>query len=590
MPQLASIALLTLLGLPVLLGSGTDVSKQIAADVQLRAMTDELARSKSLQLNSLEKPYFIQYAISDSENFIVNASLGGITSSHFVHVRQPILQVRVGDYRFDNSNSVFSRSARFGLLPVDEDYMAMRASLWLSTDALYKASVDQITRKRTALTELADPDKTPDFAPAQPVQCLQPPTQSKLDEEGLRKTVRDVSAVFTRYQDVTASQVRLRSISSTYRLVNSEGTVVRIPQQLADFTILSSAYAPDGTRVWNHQFFTTALAAQFPKEQELVEAATTTAVETDALTKAPSGEDYNGPVLFESEAAAEMMAQVLTDALRLSRKPVSPPGANVPEAQSIESVWAAKINAKVLPEWITLVDDPSKDRFGSVPLTGQYMVDDEGVPGQRVMLVEKGVLKSFLLSREPVRTLNASNGHGRLPGQFGSEAAVIGNLFVQAEGGVSDTQLKAKLQERVKAAGLQYGLIIRRIDFPSTANLQELESLGRQLQKNGVARTLNTPILVYKAYPDGHEELVRGLRFTEFSAKDLRDIAAASNQPFVLNYVSNGSSFNLLDAGSDATTSSVICPSLLFDSVELARAENEGSKLPVVPPPVLDPQ
>jgi predicted Zn-dependent protease len=590
MPLLTSGALLAFLGLPVLLGSGTDVRKQIASDVQLRAMTDELARSKGLQLNSLEKPYFLQYTISDSESFVVNASLGGITNFHSVHVRQPGLQVRVGDYKFDNTNSIFSRNARFGLLPIDDDYMTTRANLWLSTDALYKASIEQITRKRTALTELADPDKTPDFAPAQPVQCLQPVAQSKLDGEGLRRTVRNVSAVFTHYGDVTASQVRLRSISSTYRLVNSEGTVVRIPQQLADFTILSSAYAPDGTRVWNHQFFTTTLAAQFPKEKELLEAAKTTATETDALAKAPVGQDYNGPVLFEGEAAAEMMAQVLTDALRLPRKPVSPPGANVPEAQIIESVWASKINSKVLPEWITLVDDPSKERFGNVPLTGQYSVDDEGVPAQRVTLVEKGVLKNFLLSREPVRTFNASNGHGRLPGRFGSEAAVIGNLFVQTEGGVSDVQLKAKLQEKVKAAGLQYGLIIRRIDFPSTANLQELESLGRQLQKNGVARTLNAPILVYKAYPDGREELVRGLRFTEFSAKDLRDIAAASDHPFVLNYVNNGSSFNLLDVGSDATTSAVICPSLLFDAVELTHAESEGSKLPVVSPPVLDPQ
>ena len=365
---------------------------------------------------------------------------------------------------------------------------------------------------------------------------------------------------------------------------------MRIPQQLADFSILSSAYAPDGTHVWNHQFFTATMADQFPREKELLQAAQTTAAETDALAKSPLGENYNGPVLFEGEAAAEMMAQVLTDALRLPRKPVSPPGANIPEAQIIESVWASKRNSKVLPDWITLVDDPSKDRFGNVPLTGQYAVDDEGVPAERVTLVEKGVLKNFLLSREPVRTFNASNGHGRLPGRFGSETAVIGNLFVQTEGGVSDAQLRAKLQERVKAAGLQYGLIIRRMDFPSTANLKELESLGRQLQQNGVARTLNAPILVYKAYADGREELVRGLRFTEFSAKDLRDITAASDQSFVLNYVNNGSSFNLLDVGSDATTSSVICPSLLFDSVELTRAENEGSKLPIVPSPVLDPQ
>src|SRR4051812_38582763 len=145
---------IALLALPLLLRSGTDVAKQVVADVQLRAMADELARSKSLQLNNLEKPYLIQYIISDSENFIVSASLGGITSSNSLHLRQPKLELRVGDYKFDNTNSVFFQNARFGMMPIEDDYEVMRANLWLWTDLLYKASVDQITRKRTALTEI----------------------------------------------------------------------------------------------------------------------------------------------------------------------------------------------------------------------------------------------------------------------------------------------------------------------------------------------------------------------------------------------------------------------------------------------------
>jgi TldD protein len=134
---------------------------------------------------------------------------------------------------------------------------------------------------------------------------------------------------------------------------------------------------------------------------------------------------------------------------------------------------------------------------------------------------------------------------------------------------------------------LKYGLLIRRLDFPSTSNFQELQQLARQMQKTGVARTLNAPILAYKVYPDGREELVRGLRFGEFSAKDLRDVAAASNRRVVLNYVNNGSSLNIADSGSDATSSSVISPSLLFESVELVRAEGDSGRPPIVPAPIL---
>src|SRR5581483_11598751 len=110
----------------------------------------------------------------------------------------------------------------------------------------------------------------------------------------------------------------------------------------------------------------------------------------------------------------------------------------------------------------------------------------------------------------------------------------IGNVFVETSQSVPEAQMKAKLLEKVKAAGLKYGILIRRLDFPSTATFQELQSLARQLQKNGYGRTLNTPLLVYRVYPDGREELVRNLRFKEFSAKDLKDVAAASDRPYVL--------------------------------------------------------
>jgi hypothetical protein len=201
--------------------------------------------------------------------------------------------------------------------------------------------------------------------------------------------------------------------------------------------------------------------------------------------------------------------------------------------------------------------------------------------------VDKGTLKSFLLSREPVRDFNASNGHGRLPGAYGFEEAVIGNLFVESSKTVKQAQLKTQFLQKVKDAGLKYGVLIRRLDFPSTAGMEEVQSFARQVQKGGYSRTLNAPLLAYRVYLDGHEELVRGFRFRDFSAKDLRDLAAASDERYVYNYVNNGSSFNYADSGTDATTSSVICPSLLFDSLEMARAENEPGKKPTVAPPVL---
>ena len=567
-----------------------DATAAIGSDVQLRAMLDELARSKTLQLNDLDKPYFIEYTVSDVDQANIAASLGGLTATTRFHVRQPRLQVRVGDYQFDNTNSIYSINRHLNFFSLDDDYQAMRTQLWLATDGLYKASAEQIARKRTAQREMADPDKTPDLAPAKPVRLIRPTPVLDIDQKHWEQTLRQLSARFAAHPNIAASELALRTISSTYRLVNSEGTILRIPQELSEIEIRSSALASDGDRVWNHEFVTVLKPAQFPGEAQLAKTVESLASETDALAKAPLAEDYSGPVLFEQEAAAQMMAQVLTDAIRIERPPLAPPGSNDRNVQALDSVWASRIGAKVTPDWLSIYDDPQPETFQGVVLAGHYEVDDQGVPASRVGIVEKGTLKNFLLSREPVRTFNASNGHGRLPGSYGSEQAAIGSLFVQSERTVPEAQLKAKLLETVKTAGLKYGILIRRLDFPSTANFQELQNLARQLQKNGYSRTLNAPLLAYRIYPDSREELVRGARFREFSAKDLRDVVASSDRPYVFNYVNNGSSFDLADEGGDATSSSIICPSLLFDSLDLQRAEAEAGRLPIVPPPALTAQ
>lgn len=559
----------------------------VRSDTQLRAMLDEIARSRDLKLNDLDKPYFIQYSVSDVAQAYIAASLGGITASSDYRVRQPRLEVRVGDYQFDNTNSIYSGGEHLTLFPVDDDYQAMRTELWLGIDGLYKAAAEQIAHKRAALREIADPDKTPDLAPAKPIQLLRPIPAFDFNRSHWEPILRQLSSRFAAHPEVATSQLSARVISSAYRLVNSEGTILRIPQDLSEIEIRSSALAPDGARVWNQRFLTALAPSQLPSEGQLAQVVETVAAETGALAQAPLAEEYSGPVLFEQEAAAQMMAQILTDAIRIERRPVAPPGSNQRNVQSIESVWSSRLGAKVAPDWLTIYDNPLESQFEGATLAGHYEADDQGVPAARVNLVENGTLKSFLLSREPVRLFNASNGHGRLPGAYGAEQAVIGNLFVESSQPLPETQLKAQLLAKVKAAGLPYGLLIRRLDFPSTANFQELQSMARQLQKNGYSRTLNAPLLAYRVYPDGREVLVRGLRFKEFSAKDLRDVDAASARPYVLNYVNNGSSFDLADMGSDATTSTVICPSLLFPSVDLEPVENQAERLPIVPPPAL---
>ena len=414
-------------------------------------MADELARSKTLQLNSLDKPYFVQYTTSDGDEMVITASLGGILASVRAHSRSPRVEVRVGSAQFDNTNSIYSGSSRLGSLPIDDDYDALRVQFWLASDGMYKSATDQITRKRNALREVADADHTPDLSPAKTVIEVETPARLTVDQRKWEETLRQISARFAAAPSVSQSSVRFRTISSTYRLVNSEGTVIRIPQDLSDVTIRGEALAPDGNRVWDYQAVVGLTPKDMPDEETLDKLAESVAANLSNLVKAPVAEEYSGPVLFEQEAAAQMMASVLTDAVRLQRKPVAPPGSN--NGQILDSVWSSKVGSKVLPEWMSVTDDPSKEEFQGSVLAGFYKVDDEGVPAERVALVDKGVLKGFLASREPIKTIAVSNGHGRLPGGWGTELAAPGHLLIEVSEKTKEKDMKAKLLEKAENGG-----------------------------------------------------------------------------------------------------------------------------------------
>ena len=79
------------------------------------------------------------------------------------------------------------------------------------------------------------------------------------------------------------------------------------------------------------------------------------------------------------------------------------------------------MGARVLPDTFDVVDDPTQKEWRGRPLFGSYEVDREGVVPKPLRLIEKGVLKNYLLTRQPVRGYEGSNGRARLPGNFGAQ-------------------------------------------------------------------------------------------------------------------------------------------------------------------------
>ena len=428
-------------------------------------------RSRKLSLANLEAPYFVEYLIDEEEDFSVSANLGGLLSRHVEHFKSPSVRVRVGDYKFDNGNftgSGFGFGSRYDLehFPLESSYPLLRRYFWLLTDSSYKTAVEAISRKRAAMRNMQQGEMLADFAHAEPVKSVRPIPRLSLDQDGWSNRVRSLSAIFAQFPQVKNSSVDLDSSEGGFTLLNSEGTEVREPESVTFVRARALAQAPDGMSLHDAVTFHALDSSHLPGEAELRDGITKLAENVVALSKAPKGEDYSGPVLFEGTAGAQVFAEVLGRNLALSRRPVSD-GGRGGSAQNSE--LEGRMGARVLPETFDVLDDPTQKEWRGRPLFGSYTVDREGVQPKPLRLIRKRRAEE-LSAHAPAGApeFEGSNGHARLPGSYGASAANIGNLFVSSTDTVPVSELKKKLIELCTHSGKAYGIIVRKMDFPSS--------------------------------------------------------------------------------------------------------------------------
>ncbi|MBI2687473.1 MAG: hypothetical protein HYX27_14265 [Acidobacteria bacterium] len=575
----------TILALPL---AGAALRAQKVEDALLDAMAAELQRSLRLSIAG-EAPYFIEYSIEDGINYVCQATLGGLLGSNTSPYRVPHVVVRVGSYEFDNSNAVFTgqmRGARYdsNRWPLEFNRSQIQQDLWLATDRAYKAAVQEIAMKKSALQNVTLSEKLNDFAKQAPLVKIQPAAKGGVDEKKWNDVARRLSSLLSAYPKVLDSRVDIEESSSTFYYVNTEGTRVRAPETLATLRVRAEGYASDGAIIRNHRFFHGFRLDQLPGEAAMRKEIESMAKHLTALVDAPVGEAYTGPVLFEPTAAAQLFAQAFGAHLQPTRDPVSVPGrpVNVPPSE-----LEGRMNGRVLPEGFDVVDDP-KAMWKGRPLFGNCDVDFEGVEPQKITLVEKGTLKGLLYSRQPVRGHEGSNGHGRFPGGFGAAAAVPTNLLVSSKETLPAAELRKKLLDLVQQRRKPYGIVVRRMDYPSSASIVELRRLANAMQGSGSSRPVSSPLEILRVYPDGREEPIRGVRFRGVNVRVLRDILAAGDDAAPMEYLLNTAPLALMGAGGYVLGASVVCPSLLFDELDLERPQEERPRPPVVAPPPLD--
>jgi TldD protein len=536
--------------------------------VLLNALKQELTRSKEkLKLPGEEGPYYIRYLVREYDDYDLAARFGALLEDSYQNVRQASVEVRVGDYHFDNTADD-STEKLFDLddldrydppvvAPLDNDLDALRATLWLQTDAQYKRALSLLHKKRgNRVTRVVEDESVGSFSKEKAEKAIDKPVMLKLDRVAWGDRLRRVSALFKTFPEVFDSQAKLSVNHQTRYLVSSEGTELINERLIYGIHLTAAGRAPDGLMVSHFRSFYGASEAEMPDDKALAAAAQQLSRDVARLRQAPMMDPFNGPAILLPEAAGVFFHEALGHRLEGERQNDNKEGAT----------FKGQIGKPILPAFLTIVDDPTVSKVGAVSLNGRYGFDDEGVASRPVTLVDRGVLRNYLKSRTPVKGAPQSNGHGRGEGTL-DPIGRMGNTIVRSDRRVPYARLKEMLLEEVRRQKKSFGLIIADISGgqtnTTTYDFQAFKGMPR---------------IVYRVdAKTGKEELVRGVEFVGTPIGSLNRIVAASDTTGVFN--------GFCGAESGFVPVSTVAPAVLISEIELQRTRRAMERPPILPAP-----
>ena len=539
------LALLILRLVPLTLAQQKESHSYSDDDQVLRAMRIELERSKSkLKLEGMAVPYYIDYRVIDINGCVAEAVFGAVRANIPVRLRFLRVVVRVGDYKQD---SFFGQGIGvLDFMPLDDNLLALRHQIWLATDKAYKDATEALAAKQAQLKQYSVDQPVDDFARAEPVVSIGPLAKLDSDPQSWLKVLQDASAMYKSDPQIESSEAGLNFLALNRYFANSEGTVVRSGHTLYDLHIALSTQAADGMRLDRSHSDIVPDIKELPSREAFLARTSQLLATLKELRTAPVvDEEYRGPVLFSADAASAVFSDLVGENV-LGLKP------ELGQPARTTGAFATSYKTRILPDFLSVVDDPTIPSISGQGLMGKYDVDDEGVRAMRVSVIEDGKLVNYLMGREPIRDFPTSNGHGRAKVPQNYPGPSLGNLIVRSSAPLSPAELKKKLIELCRQRELPYGYYV--------------DTMGPQ----------RMPRLLYKLWTkDGHEELVRGAMFGDLDARALRnDLVAAGDDVHIENLTQN-------------VPHSIVNPSILFDELTVKRANVNNDNLPDYAAPAL---
>jgi predicted Zn-dependent protease len=531
----------------------------------LAALQAELDRSMKT-LSTLDPPaYYMGYTVTDTQRVDVSGSNGALLNSSEGRNRWLEVSVRVNNYDLDNTHKVGERQMPSGgpgtAVPIDDDAEVLRRAVWLETDRQYRSASEALIKIKTGKevkVETAE-GHAPDFSREEPHISIGPQVSIAVDRKPWEQKVRAYTKSFRDSTAVINSIVTFTAQAENVSQVTSEGTQLQFGQIRYRLELFIQGKAPDGMDLERYYNFDWVDPKDAPDDSAVYAAEGTMRKELEGLVAAPLNEPTVGPALLTGRAAAVFFHEVFGHRAEGHRQK------DVTEGQT----FSKKVGEQILPEFLSITDDATMKKLGGEDLLGYYQFDDEGVPAQRVTLVDHGILKNFEMSRSPLVGFPRSNGHGRR--QIGATpVSRQGNLIVQSSKTMTNAQLRAKLIELIKAQGKPFGLLIDDIaggfTFTGRGQPQAFQVL---------------PLVVYKVYPDGRpDELVRGVDIVGTPLAALTKIVATGDTTEVFN--------GYCGAESGSVPVSAASPAILTSELEVQKKESSTDRPPILPPPAHD--
>jgi TldD protein len=539
-------------------------------DPLIQVLAEELEHSmRHLATEDGSKPYYLSYTVTDVTSASVRGSLGAVHRNDHDRARSLDVDLRVGDYALDNTHQIrgggagarFSRSSGgTASVALENDPAAIKHTLWQATDRAFKSAVERFQRVKTDLkTTVEEENKAHDFSREEPSVSTEADVELALDREIWAQRIRNVSKLAREYPLIYDSTVAVLGAAENRYMATSEGSRLKTGNKRLRVVVSASTKADDGMDLSQSFIFNAATEAGLPSEEKVREAFQKVMDKVLALRAAPLVEPFSGPAILLNRASGVFFHEIFGHRIEGHRQK------DVEEGQTFTKM----VGKPILPEFLSVTDDPTQARFEGEDLRGFYRYDDEGVPASRVNLVESGVLKTFLLSRSPVEGFAKSNGHGRRePGR--QVVSRQGNLMVHSTKTVQFEKLLALLVAECQKQNKPYGYLFEDITGGFTMT-----------SRGGPQAFKVLPVVVDRVYADGRpNELVRGVDIVGTPLACFSKIVATGDDPAVFN----GS----CGAESGWVPVSAVSPSILVEQIEIEKRERSQERLPILPPPALE--